>query len=202
MQMSSGSKWKKKYFILSSDGNLQYGDSKKAKKLYMKLNKNTQISQLPSSELGGDYGFIITTPGTSQTIVLKNKSKGEANKWFIAVRDVINESKQEAGGRGGPPMADIYASSTMRSQKNLRAHGRSFESLGGGGGSEKSLGSGKSGKSGRGIDVDEGWVMKVGKNKNAPDFFVNSKTWEYYKSVEDSRSGKPCVGKALLSLLV
>mmetsp|Transcript_15834 Transcript_15834/g.17878 ORF Transcript_15834/g.17878 Transcript_15834/m.17878 type:complete len:192 (+) Transcript_15834:261-836(+) len=183
MYLSVGSKWKKKYFVLDTNGTLNFGDSRKNVKTGLKITENTQISQLPASELGGDYGFIITTPGTSNRVVMKNKDKNEAGRWFSSVREVINIYKARSVNITAK-MGDLYAGGAMKSNKNIRGNRTAASSF-----SDN-------------IDMEVGWVMKVGKSKNASDFFVNAKTWEYFDSKEACLSGRPCVGKALLSLLV
>uniref|UniRef100_A0A6S8EN65 PH domain-containing protein n=1 Tax=Aplanochytrium stocchinoi TaxID=215587 RepID=A0A6S8EN65_9STRA len=191
MQLSFGQKWKKKYVMLSSDGQLMYADGKRSKKTSVVLSEKTQIAQLPSSEVGGEHGFLINTPGKSDRVAMRSKNKAEAMEWFKLINRALQNAKDD--GLGADTRKGLAKKGSVQ---DLISAGRSY-------GSQTSLqkvGSRKNLK--MVLSEEEGWVMKVGKSKDSPDFFVNARTWEYHASKQDSRDGKKPLGKALLSLLV
>mmetsp|Transcript_7346 Transcript_7346/g.8425 ORF Transcript_7346/g.8425 Transcript_7346/m.8425 type:complete len:214 (-) Transcript_7346:1172-1813(-) len=195
LQISSGQKWKRKYLILGNNGKLTFADGKRGKRTEIVLTSKSQVSQLPSSEVGGEYGFLISTPGQSDKFAIKSKSKREALDWYKEVKGALELAKQY---RMSARKAELEGRSLGKkgSVQDLIDAGRAY-------GSNKPKKKGKEKRNMRQVLTEqEGWVMKVGKSKTAGDYFVNAKTWEYFNSKEDCEDGKAPVGKALLSLLV
>lgn len=196
--MKSGRNWKKRYFVLTVDGVIEYGDKQgDAPKNRLQLSPNSTVSILPESELGGDTGFVVSSPGHNPLYLKVKKSERDtAEDWLAAIAKVI---KKLGGGKStnvGDYEAYARMNSTLQRQQsgsNLRRRNKTLE---------RTRKKGTDGDEKKDEDMPEGFKMKIGKTKGAPDYFVSAKTWEYYNSAEDCKQGKPPLGKAMLALLV
>lgn len=173
------------------------------------LDKKNIYRIIPDGELGGDSGFCITTPGENPLYLkVKKSDRDVAEQWLAEITRLLgtlgdnDESSAKENARAHE--YGIYKpAGTLTRQKSdvgLRT-GRGRKTLERIKKSEAGSKGGKS-KGGKSDDLPEGWNMKIGNTKGAPDYFVSSKTWEYFHSAQDCKDGKPPLGKALLALLV
>ena len=163
---------------------------------------------IPDAELGGDSGFCISTPGGNALYLkVKKSNRDVAEQWLAEITRLLgtlgdnDESSAKESARAHEygiykPVGTLTRQKSDVGLRTGRVRKKTLERV--------KQGDARGTKGGKAEDKDmpAGWQMKIGNTKGARDFFVSSKTWEYYDSAQDCKDGKPPLGKALLALLV
>jgi len=191
----SGRNWKRRYFVIYSDGQIAYkikpeDPSKKSLQLSGKSNA------LVLKELAGEGGFCIEGP-THDALFLKAESVQEAKVWIKKVNDVAKMLLTAESQKRNNTL-DVFA----RGGGKAAPAGKGSGVLGGVSG--RSLGSHRAGaKEKRTLPPPEGgWPMRVGEGKTAKDVFVDANTWMYYADKSEFDKGGKVLGKADLAALI
>lgn len=178
-----GNIWRKRFFVLYSDGRLTCSEKKGAPPKYQYvLSPTSRLSSIPQDELKSERGFFITfNSGSSSSDVLcvKSSKKHEVEQWDKIVRKLLAHMGTSASynqTRSQLQMASIYESSRPGAANSATRKGSA--------------------------SAAQGYVMKVGRDDGAGDYFVNAHTFEYFYSEEDCIKGAKPVGKATLNVLV
>jgi hypothetical protein len=201
VQIVSGRNWKRRYFILMSDGQLLYkNDKDEPVKNTVQLTSKSKAMVL--KELMSEGGIYVEGP-THDPLYLKAESTKEAKEWIKCVNDLIkqlavNEAKQRNN------TLEVFAKANKTKDS---AMGKSMRTLGslGSGASSRTLGSSTraGAKEKRTPPPPEGgWVMRIGDGKVAKDVFVDANTWMYYADKASFDKNGKVIGKAELASLV
>lgn len=125
--MKSGKNWKKRYFVLRSNGELSYSEKKgTAVKRTIQITRQTNIAAL--KELEGEGGISVTGPG-HQPLYLQADSEEVAEGWIQAMNII------KSGGSGNLKKEDERKGDNLRDAfANKSALGSSGRALGSGAG--------------------------------------------------------------------
>ena len=184
-----GNFWRKRFFVLYSDGRLTCSEKKGAAPKYVyALTPTSKLSSIPKDELKAERGFFITFNSasrdrTAEVLCVKSVKKQEIDQWRKVVKGLLTK------------MSDNPNSSPLGSVPKFET--KSHLNIGGIYQDAKTLK-----RKGSTQTLVNGYVMKVGKGKDSGDYFVNAHTFEYFKSEDDCLRGAKPLGKATLSLLV
>lgn len=179
----SGRNWKKRYFILLSDGTLMYKATKEDDVVKNSIQLSSKSRALVLKELASEGGIYIEGP-THDPLFLKAESLRDAKDWIKKTTDVCKG------------LADQESANRKNNLEVFNKKGGAAARAGGG-----TLRSG--GKEKRTPPPPEGgWVMRIGHGKQAFDGFVDANTWTYYKNKASFDKGEKAMGKADLTLLV
>ena len=207
-QIVSGRNWKRRYFVLMSDGQLMYrNDKDEPTKKSIQLTSKSKAMVL--KELMSEGGIYIEGP-THDPLYLKAESTKEAKEWIKTTNDLIKQlSALESEKRNNH--LEVFA----KGKAAKETMGMSVRGFGSQGASVRGIGS--MGPSSRGIGSttrvgakekrtppppEGGWLMRVGDGKTAKDVFVDANTWMYYADKKSFDKGGKVIGKAELSNLV
>jgi hypothetical protein len=208
----SGRNWKRRYFLLYSDGELAYRNNEHDSGAKKSITLTSKSKAMVLKELMSEGGVYVEGP-THDPLYLKAESMKEAKEWIRVLNEVITllgtkeahsrkanldvfnkPTKQPGGGREFGSVVNKLVSTT--------AGIGSTRNLGSG-----SLGSGSATRAGAKEKrtpppPEGGWLMRVGDMKTAKDVFVDANTWMYYENKEAYEKGGKVIGKAELVNLI
>jgi hypothetical protein len=177
----SGRNWKKRYFVLLSDGTLQYKKAPQDEDIKNSVVLSTKSKALVLKELAAEGGIYIEGP-THDPLFLKAESTRDAKDWIKKINDLVKH----------------LAEHEDKTRKNhLEVFSKKASSRAGGG----SVRTGAKEKRTPAPPLG-GWEMRIGAGKTAKDVFVDANTWMYYADHAAFDKGAKALGKADLASLV
>ena len=216
----SGRNWKRRYFVLLSDGTLSYKNSNTVDTVKKSILLTSKSKAMVLKELSSEGGIYIEGP-THDSLYLKAESMKEAKQWIQVINDLIKQiGLSDANKRNNTLEVFAKANKTVRhfllvysishvccskpADAMMAGSTRKLGSLGAAP-STRQLGSATriGAKEKRTPPPPEGgWLMRVGDMKTAKDVFVDANTWMYYVDKESFDKGGKVLGKAELSNLI
>lgn len=198
----SGRNWKRRYFVLYSDGLLSYKKDNSVDTVKKSIQLGAKSKAMVLKELSSEGGIYVEGP-THDSLYLKAESTQEAKQWIQILNDLIQKlALHDATKRNNT--LEVFAKSNKQQQVTV-ADATNSRNLGSQtvGVSTRNLGSSPGVRAGakekRTVPPPEGgWTMRVG----AKDVFVDANTWMCYADKQAYETSGKVLGKADLAGLV
>ncbi|KAH9258652.1 hypothetical protein BASA81_003154 [Batrachochytrium salamandrivorans] len=198
----SGRNWKRRYFVLYSDGLLSYKKDNTVDTVKKSIQLGAKSKAMVLKELSSEGGVYVEGP-THDALYLKADSMKEAKQWIQVLNDLTGQLQLSDATKRNNTL-EVFAKSNKQDAQTMLQSSRNLGSQTTGQ-STRNLGSQNAGMLRVGVKEkrtppppEGGWEMRVG-NK---DVFVDANTWMFYADKTSYLKSGKVLGKAELASLV